>query len=375
MIISPNNKTAILLGLELGLLFYTYIFYWSYLLIFIFLVLVYGFYKKDLQILKFFSITLVVGVLMGSFYFYNILNFFQLDIASDFLGKTSIDRVSLNTVIFRYLLVGILFVVVVSKKKMIHWALFILILTGVLIPLLSNLLLGKDLESMHYIRRALIPISSITGFIIVYHLANRFVSKSQYLFNLIPLVTISIFIIFAIKIQLTQSIRSAEDYKTDPDLTALIGYLNTVIKKDDVIGAFDKSTNTYVSLYTKGSIFLPQADRTIMPTWEGMDRYITLSDLLGISKKNQKAELNLAFIYYYKSFNKNYEYDPPAWLIQQARAKIDKTDVEEIRDNLKKYKLDFVVVGPDDYSNIHPNLNLLMPLTTVNGYVIFEIIR
>ena len=86
----------------------------------------------------------------------------------------------------------------------------------------------------------------------------------------------------------------------------MIGYLNTVIKKDDVIGAFDKSTNTYVSLYTKGSIFLPQADRTIMPTWEGMDRYITLSDLLGISKKNQKAELNLAFIYYYKSFNKNY---------------------------------------------------------------------
>lgn len=376
LIKKPTFKKAITLGILIGLSFYTYLFNWSFLIFFVILVGIYLFIRGDINKLKLLVISFILGLAIGSFYMMNIFNFLQSNIASDFFEKSSILNITVNLTLFRYLFIGILFYLVTKSKKL--GDIFTLtIFAGILIPLVVFIIIGKDLESTHYLRRIVIPLSSIAFFTILYYVFSNIFKLNMKSINSLAIVLVGLFLIFAVKTQVLLTQKNPEAYQSNKDLVSLINYLNVNEKNGDVIGSLDSKINSYTAVKTKAYVFFPPSDRTIMPTSEGLERYVVLSRLLGISKDDQKKDLDkkMAYIYHFQSFNENVIYKPVGPKRKEAEQRIDELASRNIKSYLDKYRLNYIVVSPEEIDKIDPDMELLKLTATVNGYLIFNLSR
>src|SRR3989304_7442496 len=87
----PDHKRFIFLtGLFFGLLFYTYMFYFTFFSLFFLLIFIYFLVKKDKMIVKSLLISGLITAIIASYYIYNVIQFYRLDIATDFSEKLKV---------------------------------------------------------------------------------------------------------------------------------------------------------------------------------------------------------------------------------------------------------------------------------------------
>ncbi len=127
--------------------------------------------------------------------------------------------------------------------------------------------------------------------------------------------------------------------------------------------------NDIIPVYTYNRIYFPPALRTITPTYEEVDRYIILANLLGLDSKWQKKNLDQYLSYLFHAIV--YKTAPDVSKVRiQTENKIDNS-VNNWENLLEKYKLDYVIITSGD-SNIKPDLRFMHPFATVDKYIIFE---
>ena len=297
------------------------------------------------------------------------LRFYQLDLAADFEAKSSLWYLPIPVTLLRYLLIAVLFIITVKFKSNQSIIIFILLLTGVLITPISRLVIGQDLETFHYLRRAIMPIATISFFIIIYHIAliRRFISTISILILIIALqVGVRTQVIASEKVQKAHSKNYAQE--------KLFDWLATNTPKASVIGSLNMTLSSIIPVYTNNKIYFPPTDRTITPTYEGVERYSILANLLGITPDWQKKNLDntISYMFIYQAYTPGIGLDFNSPRRIKAEADIDRLSSGIWRNHLTRYQLDYVIVTSEEFPQISPNLDLLFPIASIDQYIIFQ---
>lgn len=376
----PSLKTTIILGISFGLLFYTYIFYWTYFLALIIVVLLYFMIKKDFRLVKFLAMSILIGLTIGFFYFREIFYFYSLSLAKDFTEKFTMPDALLSLTLFRYVFIALLmgFVILVKKgrktfpEKDLIYFYIILILVGIFFPLASKLI-GKDLEAFHYIRRGLMPFATVALFLITYYLFR----KKRFILNLFAIVLFITFLTFGLSNQIKATKKIQINQPKDRDLQAVFNWFNGYTQRNSVIGSVDTNFNLLIPVYTANKVYFPPTYRSIMPTNEEFERYAILSNLLGIEPTVQKKNLdkNVSYIFSFQSYNQQkHKFEILSEKRIPIESQLDDLYRTELKGLIKKYHIDYIVITPGEMNSVSPQYNLLKPVTSVNGYLIFKVI-
>lgn len=366
---STSKKYILSLGLLSGILFYSYIFYWTYFAAFYLMVFAYFLIKKERKILTSLALSGSVALIIAIPYLYNIYKFYQLNIAADFIAKSSLNNVPLPVTLFRYFLIATLLFLCVIKKEEKYKVFVIFILAGVLIAPVSKLILGQDLETFHYLRRALMPFATIAFFSSLY-----FVLKAQKtLFNILAFVILAAFTIFGFNVQAIASGKIQSAHVRDLNREEVFDWLRANTPKDSVVGSLNTDFESLIPAYTNNRVFFPPTDRTITPTYEGVTRYTIVANLLGVSPDWQKKNLDkiISYLFVYQSYDDNRSLNLSSNKRKESEDEINIQAQGLWKESLKKYKLDYVVVTPEEMGQIKIDYNLLKNEVTIANYYIY----
>lgn len=372
LIKNPKDvKNILVLGIFFGIVFYSYVFYWTLFCFFYAILGTYLLWKKQYTVVKSLLVSSLVALPIAAAYLLNMYHFYQLDTINDFVTKSSLHNMPAPLILIRYLVLGIILLTVAKKKDIDFTILITFLFAGILITPVSKFLIGQDLETLHYLRRALMPIATISLFIIVYNL----LANKKALLTYSALLTLVVFSVYGVKTQLTATDLIKPSHLRNLDLENTMAWLNKNAEKSAVIGSLDPNFSSLIPVYTNHKVFMPPTDRTVMPTYEGIERYKILSELLGIDNNAQKEELDnlVSYFFVYQSYDQNRALNKDSPRRQQAENQIEELSQNNAWiDKLSKIKLDYVVVTPV-VKDIKPNLSRLEPTTSINEYIVFKL--
>lgn len=371
---SPESiKMRFIHGVTFGLLFYSYVFYWTYFIVFFATVVVLNFLKRDVICIKALSGSAVIAFFISIPYFVNMYNFYQLDIASDFVAKSSLAYLDLPPTLFRYLIIILAFWMITRLKGEKFFFLTIFLISGLAIPVISKIVIGKDLETFHYLRRAMMPFATIALFVIVYLL----ISKSKFVINLTATVILLLAVWIGFKTQIVAANTVAKYHILDEDLKAVFAWLNQNTEKNSTVGSMDTFFNRYLPVYTHNKVYFPSTDRTVMTTTEGVKRYSVLANLLGINVVWQKQNLDntLSYMFIYQAYTEGVGLDFNSPKRYEAERLIDQVSANNWQNLVNVYNLDYIVMMPPELSLVFPDSKYFVPVTSISEYVIFKVIR
>lgn len=371
----PTNKLKILyLGISFGVLFYCYLFYWTYFLFFFFLLTAFYLLARQTKIAKALISSGLIAFFISLPYVINFLHFQQTVYAQDFTYKVTNQLGQFPLAGLRYALIPIIIFIFIKKRDYKFNLLIVFLATGVIMPEITRLVLGRDIETLHYIRRALMPFATVSIFIVLFHL----ISHKKLTLKMVATVTLALSMFIALGTQIAVAGNVVSFHKVDPVQSQLVQWLLTNTPKNSVVASLDQTLNQSIPIYTYNKVYYPPGLRTIMPTSEELDRYIILSNLLGIDPVIQKKSLddNLQYIFYFQSYRPRgqvYELNLKSEKRTMSENRIDQLSGGEWIKILPNYKLDYIIVSPSQIAITNPNLKFITPITSIAGNLIFKI--
>ncbi|MDP2649742.1 MAG: hypothetical protein Q8P10_02765 [bacterium] len=373
LLLQIKNKNAkytkIITGITLGGLFYSYVFYWTYAVFFLFLLLLYFLIKKETKIIKDILISLTLALVIATPYLKNMLDFYNLELSSDFSSKAALHGLPLPLTLIRYIFIASIFLLISKKKNNTVTVFAIFLVSGVLIAPVAKIILGQDLETFHYLRRALMPYATLAFFISVYNL----VKVKTKLTNILACALIILFVFIGTRNQLIATNKIESAHVKDLDQRSVLNWLATNAN-NSVVGSLDTNLNLLLPVYTNSFTYFPSTDRTVMPTAEGIQRFIVLSNLLNISLEKQKESLLnlLSYLFIFQAYDGSRGLDPNSPRRWEAEEQITKK-YNNADDLYNKYKLDYLVLTPSQIKIAKPDTKFLTAITSINEYIIFKL--
>ena len=369
----PDKKIfVIIFGITFGLLSYSYIFYWTYFLFFYCLVFLYFMFKRNLKILTVLFLSGSIFLLISSYYFINLYRFYNLPIAADFILKSSLEGQPFEWTIFRYLFLSLLFAYIFKKRGDKYAVFFLIMISAVFIAFSSRIILGQDLETLHYLRRAAMPFATIGFFIIVFF----FIEENKRIVTLISSTILIISLIFALRVQIISTNKISQYHVRNIDQEIVFDWLEKNTPTDSVIGSLNTDFNSILPIYSHNKVYFPPTDRTITPTQEGVTRFAILSNLLGIQVTDQQKMLENKSLVTYLFVYQAYLPGGRGLSVNSLRNKQAKEKVKELSSTwqqaINNFKLDYLVITPKELNFIHPNTIHLQPITSLNQYIVFK---
>lgn len=298
---SKKRGWIICAGIIFGLLFYTYIFYWTTATFALILLLLWLIFNKKKAEYKIIAKIIILGIVIGTYYFYNMFLFTKLPEADSFLKKSTLPRTGIFFIPSLRFLLFFIFIFIFKKKKNNFDVIFLsLILSASLLPDITYYILGRNLEGIHWVRRLLLPMTSIFIFSII-------PTRKETLIKLIFGAILFCSFYYGINKQLQVVNKYKDNYLQTSDLE-LISYLNKYISKNQVIGSMDKKLNRLIPALTTHYDFIPESIMTISGPTEILERYLYISDLCRIKRKDAIAQIknNYGFNIYYFLWGSNY---------------------------------------------------------------------
>lgn len=348
-------KYACVSGILLGVLFYTYLFYWTTALISLFMLTFMFFLKKDNHLVKQLIVTIIIAGFIGSYYFFSMYAFNKLPEAKSFVEKSSNLRNYLFFVPALRFAIFAVFVAVFKKKKKSHdYVFLILIVAAVILPDLTFYVLGRDLEGIHFVRRVLLPISSIYLFLLL-------AEKKKNNLNIFYIFIIILAFTFGAATQIKSIRYHLQYYKRSEDETNLINFLNKKISSNQVIASFDPSINLLLPAVTSHYVYLPMSNMTLSSPEEEVERTIILASIMGLNTTDisnmflcQKIKncYSLGMPTYYFIWSEKNS-DEKKMLVDKITSRMKKYNLTERKKN--KYKMNYILVT--DY-NLPVNFKL-----------------
>ena len=371
---NPKKKILIILfGISFGLLTYSYLFYWSYFLLFYFLVTIFYIFKKNFEVIKALLISGLIFIVISSYYFINMYNFSKLSLANDFIQKSSLENLPFPLTIFRYLLLSIIFLVFFKKKGDKFIVFFFFMATTALIAIMSKIVIGQDLETLHYLRRAAMPIETLGFFIIL----NSLLKNKKKVVSFVTFLIITITLFFAIRTQIVATEKIINVHIRDRSQQLVLVWLGKNTEKGSVIGSLDTELNSLIPVYTDNYVYFAPTDRTLTPTEEGVKRFASLAKLLGINLEIQHKLLEdkslLSYMFVYQAYDENLKLSINSQGRVLAQQLTEKISSGEYQNEVNNYKIDYIIVSPKQFGLVKPDLRRLKPVTSIDEYVIFKV--
>lgn len=270
-------------GIFLGLLFYTYIFAWTWVWYAVGILMLGTIVRRDYKDLRRLIIPIVVGMSIGIPYFQNAARFSAINVSQDFITKSTFPiRQTHFLLIIRYAVL-VIFLIATDRKWITYSRrriLLALLLSGMFLPDMSQFILGYNLEADHWIERFLYPLSTslfILGCGSWLALRSKRCSK---LFLGCAALLVSIRLGLVLRFELPRQVLG---FQLGGERKTLFEWMNKNIPRDSVVGGLSFVEQTYIAAYTPFYPYLPRGDRTLTTTDETLSRYIFISSQFRVS--------------------------------------------------------------------------------------------
>lgn len=308
---------GVLCGLFMGLLFYTYLYHWTFFFIGIGILFLIFLIKRDYKNSKRVFIVLAIGMLISIPYWIDFAKFKSEPYSEEILGR--MDMVSgrmpsiSNTI--TYLLFLSLFVILVKKRDEIFY-IFISLLLGGIVCINIQVFLGYSIQAYHW------PLTSITPLIVImiFYMTSEVLVREYNLGAVNWIITISRryykpLFVFLILIFLTYGTyhnymfsRNTYRYYTLPNtIIEAYRWLDRNTQTDDVILSASVENINLIPVYTRDNNFIPNAVFTVASTQEILDRTYIAYKLLNVSPsylENLMRQDNAVLDKYYRPFGR-----------------------------------------------------------------------
>lgn len=269
-----------LVGVLLGLTFYSYVFAWTWVFGGLGLLGLTLIFQKRWRELKSLMGLVVIGLVVGSGYLVNSFKFSSLSLAGDFWLRTVFSQTqSYLVVVIRYFLL-ILLAIGVSRK---WWTslprrfLLMLIAAAALLPDISQWILRVNVEVDHWIGRFLYPMST---FVLVGVFGKFRKFRKFPMFLVIVAVGLRLISVTILEVK-----KPVEWFEADQSRSELYQWMNENVLEESVVGSLNFSEQIYLSAGTSFYPYVARGDRTIATSDELLKRYVYLVQAHGFGVK------------------------------------------------------------------------------------------
>ena len=289
---NPKKSTAVLFGALVGLLVYTYLHYWMYLALVLFLLTVYAFFnrRKDSARFYYLAISCAVFLLFALPYILNILNISNLNFVADWRDRNNAEEIGrqiyLSSTIPHYIFYAILALAVYwvfwKQKKQdtaVLWWSFI----GVM-PLLLNMqiMVGFNVAPDHWFF-AFSPLALLLILSIAIELVKKIDKKW-----IVAALLILISLVVAKKIVnaftfINPMPEVLEAHTIDRPIIDSWDWINQDLPDEPRIGSTSFLTSAHLAVYTSARPYLPTFFNTYLTNEEGEERVLQMQKLFGAS--------------------------------------------------------------------------------------------
>lgn len=357
-------KDIIIAGLCSGLLFYTYFFCWTFFYFGLILFLFWLLLRKKKQDAKTILIIVFVGILIGSYYLINLLIFKYSFASSDFFEKLSLAQLSFYPTTFRYLIL-VLFLLIFRKKlkDKIYFIIF-LIISGSLLPHLSEIILGRDIEGYHWVRRALMPTANILFIVFILNVLSlisnaKIVNKFKIFIKYPKIIFILLIILYGFTKQYFTARNLYKIHTIEPNQVELFNYINSSLTDKSLIGSISLSEQFILPVYTSSLPFIPKASITLMTTDEILDRWLLINRVFNMSEENLKNFLTDSWDNSFKRVS-NYDRGVPGYIFYFKTDGENRNELSEV--NIKRILKKYQETRPENITKTEVNYLLEGPL-------------
>lgn len=319
-------------GILLGINFYNYIFYWSVL--FLGLSILFIFYLKKTNIRSAIIKICTVGLFIGLPYLILVAKFSLSPYAHDFAVRSASPDYNLPSLTILKYLIFSLILLVLFRKKAVHVFFNVFLMSALICPFLGYLILGRNLEGLHFLRRVFLPIANMYYFLLIYQLIKE--KTKEKLMNYMIYFLSIVFIFYGLKVQLLGGLKFNRFQIFKPEEKQLFEALNRV-EKNSVMGTTNQSNNLLFRVITDNYIYVPWPTLTIATTEELIERNIIINSMFN-DKQTIVWKLDEQI---YK--NSNYYFNK----YDDKQRTIFRKKIEDKLKNLnvicRRYRLDYIV--------------------------------
>lgn len=280
---SHSRKILVVAAVVSGLLFYTYIYYWTTFIFSLFILTLYFLIKKDYLSIKTIVIISISAVLIGGYYFYQTFLFKQTPMYTDLLTRITPYNLRLIPDYFlRYFVIAMVFILWPRKRSLFDWLVFSILISTVFLPVVITTILKQDLQGFHYIRRVFFPFSIIAMGLIAYDIATKIKLRSS-IWKKILLFVFASSVFLSIAQQYFASKNTFIANGISEDKLSLYSWLNNSTKPGSVVGTFHYQMDFAISANTHNYIFIPPADVALETQSNITDRHEFLRNVVFIN--------------------------------------------------------------------------------------------
>jgi len=285
-----SKKLLYYTSLSVSILWYVYLYYSSFIIMFLFvLAVIYLISKRNtitLRILKIIPVLIVIGIPY-------IISSFQLrllpvgyEMAERFGGEFGRFFVISNVVI--ELIIFIIPLYFINRDLFLFFLSFVI---SVMLCQNVQVITGFTIMHYHYDEALLRPFSIVIVFSAIYYYFKELIKIIPYLekkfFHYIKAAILGMASLVIIYGGFVNHIKFAKDnyqkYILDFSTQQLFNWINSNIPKESVIGCLNIEMNDLLPVHTHCNVVIPNASHCYVYTYEIMDRFTTMSALLNFS--------------------------------------------------------------------------------------------
>jgi len=275
-----NTRLKILTGISFGLLFYTYIFSWALAIGAMGLLLISFMVEKDWKKFKWLLTVLGLGLLVAFPYFINAWLFHKSVLSPDFWAKSVyLEKQNYLFVMLRCL--ALITGMILINRQWYFSAprrlLIFLLFSATALPVISQIILGVNLEADHWIIRFFYPVSTYLMIGTAGELILKYFSRVSKIFVGL---TLALVLIRILSWEFTELKKPIGDFQLSPARRELYAWMDKNIKQESVLGSLSFVEEIYLTAYTPYYPNISQTFRTLATTDEILNRYLYLTQIM-----------------------------------------------------------------------------------------------
>lgn len=383
-----NVKYSIIAGIFLGINFYIYFYFWSYLIVLYFLIFLYFLLKKLKKEVLLSLLSIFTGFIIGFYYIYNM----GLSVFYNYIGKATsgmllsiveTHRFVFSKVFFLSLFFYMLYFFLKKYKKDLISAgdqFVVLLIFSIFIATNQQLVTGKMMQEGHYHWYITTPIFFLVLSIFIFKILDFY--KNDKIKKILFYFFVAYLLYFGFSVQLITLKKNMESYAYYQNYGILFNWLNKNSVKDSVVFANDEfsnllpvytSNNPYYSGYASYYASNPK-DRRL----HAVNVYYFLNyrdkDIIEFSKRKEElGRYALNLVYYRDKCGRGDCY--PDELLEEMKNSYKQFGEISFEEQLKKYKVDYFVWDQNKNPEwkIDDLLNLEL-ITSYNNIYLFKVI-
>ncbi|MFC1504040.1 hypothetical protein ACFL6D_01345 [Spirochaetota bacterium] len=371
--INENKKIfSILSGLFFGLLFYSYLYYWTFFFAGTIILLIFYLLLRNKTIFIHIAISLIIGLLISIPYWISYFVFKSAPSALDIVTRSGIEPGKLPYVPWVHI-IGLTVFIFLYKKHDHCFCFCVAYFIGGLLCLNIQKIIGYSIQKTHWLYRTSLPWLSLTHIIFLHNLLHvPSNNKTRFYHNIYILLDkfytlffysiIILFMLFGIYTHVRFSLENYQYFYIPDERIEIFNWLNKNTQKNSVVASCSLETDCLLPVYTHNKIFLPCGIRTISSDKEIIERlYATyrlynvkpsyLSSILDGDSENSYTKLaqfidneaaGLVYLFHFTFFNKKYNrYEMPIEI--QNKIIENYKSFKNIKPIFEKYKLDYII--------------------------------